>query len=69
MSVLDTNADKLRSYTQEEIQSMLRECQNLYCPFCGEFDFDRIGLKSHITFHCDSFRDVSTLRDERGILV
>jgi len=22
------------------------------CPFCGEEDFDRIGLKHHLRYHC-----------------
>jgi hypothetical protein len=25
------------------------------CPFCGENDFDLIGLKSHLLNHCVEF--------------
>jgi hypothetical protein len=25
------------------------------CPFCGETDFDLIGLKSHLLNHCEEF--------------
>lgn len=69
MSLIDINGDKLRNYTQDEIQDMLQESQNLYCPFCGELDFDQVDLKSHIVFHCTAMRDVSSKRDEYGRLL
>jgi len=25
------------------------------CPFCGEDDFDEIGLKFHLIHHCDAY--------------
>ncbi len=25
------------------------------CPFCGEDDFDKIGLKIHLAFHCNEY--------------
>jgi hypothetical protein len=29
------------------------------CPFCGDTDFDEIGLKRHLTLGwCDEFGDV-----------
>lgn len=29
------------------------------CPFCGEDDFDLIGLKLHLlNYRCDAFRDL-----------
>lgn len=27
------------------------------CAFCGEKDFDLIGLKNHLENHCDKFRE------------
>lgn len=27
----------------------------LKCPFCGEDDFDLIGLKYHLTYYCEIF--------------
>jgi len=30
----------------------------LDCPFCGEHDFDREGLKNHfLAGHCDEFNE------------
>lgn len=31
--------------------------ETIKCPFCGEDDFDLIGLKSHLINHCETFRD------------
>lgn len=31
------------------------------CPFCGERDFDLIGLKSHLQNYCDKFANTETL--------
>ena len=31
----------------------------IYCPFCGDNDFDHIGLKIHLTSgHCDEFSEL-----------
>ena len=30
------------------------------CPFCGEDDFDLIGLKSHLR-DCDAYQEIETL--------
>jgi len=27
------------------------------CPFCGEKDFDKIGLKYHLNNYCINYRD------------
>ena len=37
---------------------------NLTCPFCQETDFDEIGLKKHILFDCDAFRDVESIKEK-----
>ena len=30
------------------------------CPFCGENDFDQVGLKMHLSFgHCDNYNALS----------
>lgn len=32
------------------------------CPFCGEDDFDLIGLKNHfLAGYCDTFNDVESI--------
>ena len=28
------------------------------CPFCGEKDFDKIGLKYHLENHCNEYRHI-----------
>jgi hypothetical protein len=37
--------------------------ENIRCPFCGEYDFDLIGLKIHLNNNCEDFR-VLTLGSE-----
>lgn len=34
------------------------------CPFCNEDDFDAIGLKYHLTHHCDAYDavDISSVK-------
>jgi hypothetical protein len=35
------------------------DCQDIICPFCGEKDFDRWGLKLHLEAgHCDEYSKV-----------
>ena len=32
------------------------------CPFCGEKDFDNVGLKWHLTSgHCDDFNNTECI--------
>lgn len=35
------------------------------CPFCGERDFDQIGLKHHLLTYCEVFANTETLAQER----
>jgi hypothetical protein len=28
------------------------------CPFCGEDEFDLIGLKIHLLNHCEEFKEL-----------
>jgi len=38
------------------------ECSNLICPFCGEDDFDKIGLKSHLEHgDCEPYNNTEKL--------
>jgi hypothetical protein len=34
----------------------------LTCPFCKEEDFDAIGLKYHLLYHCDKFFEVNDVK-------
>jgi len=31
--------------------------EEITCPFCGETDFDKIGLKIHLTCWCELYRN------------
>jgi hypothetical protein len=31
------------------------ERESLVCPFCGEKDFDKIGLKHHLEHYCEEY--------------
>jgi len=37
----------------------------IICPFCGEDDFDLIGLKHHLLNFCDEFRETISIEEER----
>ena len=41
---------------EEEIETELMEC-----PFCGEEDFDKEGLKNHLLCYCKIFSETETL--------
>lgn len=32
------------------------------CPFCGEDDFDKMGLKWHLNTHCEVYRETENLK-------
>jgi hypothetical protein len=34
------------------------------CPFCGEDDFDLIGLKHHLLKFCDVFRETKSFEED-----
>jgi hypothetical protein len=41
----------------------------MICPFCGETDFDPIGLKGHLLMGwCDVFSAIETFGEERARL-
>lgn len=31
----------------------------LVCPFCGDVDFDKEGLKYHLDNYCDEYRQIN----------
>lgn len=31
---------------------------DLICPFCGECDFDKVGLKMHLMRWCSAFKNL-----------
>ncbi|HUS49418.1 MAG TPA: hypothetical protein VMZ91_04600 [Candidatus Paceibacterota bacterium] len=36
--------------------------KDITCPFCGEDDFDTIGLKHHLNAYCDNYQKIQALR-------
>ncbi len=40
---------------------MTEEKPNVSCPFCGEEDFDLIGLKYHLTNYCEVYKETEVL--------
>ena len=39
--------------------------EGVVCPFCGEGDFDLIGLKAHLHTNCEEFEHALTTYEER----
>ncbi len=37
------------------------QSQDIVCPFCGEEDFDKIGLKWHLQTHCGIYQETEAL--------
>ena len=52
---LDVN--KRRQALQESIN------EDIICPFCGEKDFDLIGLKYHLKWYCEVYSNTEDLHD------
>lgn len=34
--------------------------ETVSCPFCGERDFDLVGLKGHLIQDCEDFKDTES---------
>jgi hypothetical protein len=43
------------------------EYKSIICPFCGEDDFDLIGLKHHIENYCEIYQSTLSVDEERKI--
>ena len=39
------------------------------CPFCGEDDFDLVGLKYHLGRYCTAYADTETAQQEYERLI
>ena len=46
------------------IKERLEGKKIIECPFCGEDDFDKIGLKIHLTRYCEEY-DATPMEDEK----
>lgn len=40
---------------------------DVVCPFCGEEDFDLIGLKHHLEDHCEKYNSTLSIEEERKL--
>ena len=49
---MPTQTDNMREFDK------LDETGDIICPFCGEEDFDRIGLKQHLAQWCEPFKEL-----------
>ena len=47
--------------TPERMEVFMPSSLTVLCPFCGEDDFDLIGLKSHLQHDCTEYQVVETL--------
>jgi len=36
--------------------------EEIICPFCGEDDFDKIGLKNHLHRYCEVYENIEPIR-------
>ncbi len=41
--------------------------KDITCPFCGEIDFDKIGLKDHLERFCNEYQDTISPFEEREL--
>ena len=41
----------------------------IVCPFCGEGDYDLIGLKYHIERGCQAYDDTISVAEEHNLRV
>ena len=55
---LDIKGDKLMGGIGEDEISYRSD---LVCPFCGEQDFDKPGLKYHLETYCDEYKNVEVI--------
>ena len=48
---------------------MMENCdyEVLVCPFCGDDDFDLIGLKHHYLHHCDEYNETKLVDYPKGV--
>lgn len=37
------------------------------CPFCGENDFDKVGLKHHLENYCEVYQSTISVEEERRL--
>jgi len=51
-----SQADQINSKNDIKVIEMV------VCPFCGEEDFDLIGLKSHLLNDCENFINTKFLK-------
>jgi hypothetical protein len=41
---------------------------DIKCPFCGEIDFDLVGLKHHFEMgYCDVYNSTLSIEEERAL--
>ena len=56
----DPNMNQTWFRRADQILALL--ANTITCPFCGEADFDRVGLKHHLENNCDEYNNTETLK-------
>jgi hypothetical protein len=51
--------DKLKKLVEKAFND---DNQDIICPFCGERDFDKAGLKFHLQNHCEEYDKVILIK-------
>lgn len=50
-----------RMMAWNECAKWLLSQKEIICPFCGDDDFDKIGLKHHLNTYCKVYPDVKDI--------
>lgn len=54
--------EAMEDYTKEVVKNLssnLSVMGMLVCPYCGDSDFDKEGLKYHLQNYCDEYRQTN----------
>ena len=62
---VELNGEQVQNLMQEYADSEVKKLQQahvsgmLVCPFCGEVDFDKEGLKYHLETYCNEYQQTN----------
>ncbi|MBA7499218.1 hypothetical protein ES704_01958 [subsurface metagenome] len=45
----------------ERLKQHYEQRQDIVCPFCGEDDFDKVGLKYHLDTYCKIYQETEVI--------
>lgn len=41
---------------------------DIICPFCGDTNYDLVGLKHHLVYSCDKYVSTLSIIEERALI-